>query len=285
MRTMRLVRWLTFALTLVTMILSGRFALAQWGGRRCGPVRFAPMQPLQLNATGCCSTQCACGCNAGGECRCFPNRLTGAQPAADPFATDQAEALPDWKTRGVEWQPQAGPTRYEHNGREVSREAVIERLDSGGQLADDSTKVRLTVIGSAGHRKRVLQDLEAHPELAPLRSKLVVQAYDPADKMTGWAVSRYGFKTDGAPNIYAQEPGGQVMHRQDDYADGPEGLAVALAKVIGKRDADPNYTPAKDPDRRKPDLVPADWWQTLFGLAAAFLPPLLALFVPKRIFA
>jgi len=60
-----------------------------------------------------------------------------------------------------------------------------------------------------------------------------------------WAVARSGFKVDGQPTIYLQAPDGTVLHRQDDYHDGPEALAQALRRT------DPHYDPRKDPDLRQ----------------------------------
>ena len=48
--------------------------------------------------------------------------------------------------------------------------------------------------------------------------------------------------------------GWEVFHRQNDYNDGPDGLAKALAGAI--RRVDPDYQPAKDPDLRKPEPIP-----------------------------
>ena len=63
-------------------------------------------------------------------------------------------------------------------------------------------------------------------------------------------MARVGFVTAGRPTIYVQDATGRVLHRQDDYDDGPEGLASAL------RELDPDYRPEADVDLRKVD-VPA----------------------------
>src|SRR4029079_2216874 len=123
----------------------------------------------------------------------------------------------------------------------------------------------LTVIGDPASTAAVTKDLASAPALAPWKDRLVVQSYTPSH----WAVAKAGFYTAGTPTVYVQAPSGKVLHRQDDYADGAEGLAQAL------RRADPNYDPAKDPDLRKAarfDLsrIPLPVW-FLAALAAVFL--------------
>src|SRR5205823_13551401 len=88
-------------------------------------------------------------------------------------------------------------------------------------------------------------DVTQAPALAEWKDRLVVQAFAPDH----WAVARAGFVTSGKPTVYLQTPSGQVLHRQDDYDDGPEGLARAI------RRADPAYDAKKDPDQR-PRLPP-----------------------------
>ncbi|MGE3809130.1 MAG: hypothetical protein AB7K24_31080 [Gemmataceae bacterium] len=131
--------------------------------------------------------------------------------------------------------------RFTVNGQEISKEKACQLLESGS-LEDDSNKLRLTVIGSDADRKRVLDDLKG--SLADLSSTFLVQAYAPDN----WAVSRAGFQTSGNPTIYLQEPSGKVLHRQDDYDDGPTGLRKAMEAV---RKPDPTYDKAQDPDLRK----------------------------------
>jgi hypothetical protein len=110
-------------------------------------------------------------------------------------------------------------------------------------LADDSGKLRLTVIGPEGDRRQVLDDLKG--PLSDLAGQCLVQDYPPEH----WAVAQAGFYTAGKPTIYVQAPDGTVLHRQDDYADGPEGLRQAFQRV---RKPDPNYRPDRDRDLRRP---------------------------------
>jgi hypothetical protein len=139
---------------------------------------------------------------------------------------------------GVRHDKRNGQSSYRVNGREVSREQVLQALQDA-RLPDDRALLRLTVIGPDAERQRVVNDLRTHPALAPFQGQLVVHDYPP----THWAV-QCGFKTDGRPTIYLQQPDGTVLHRQDDYG-GPEQLAAAL------RRAQPNYNPKNDPDRSK----------------------------------
>lgn len=130
------------------------------------------------------------------------------------------------------------------NGKAVSTAEALRVL--GAELPDDAGKLRLTVIGADEVRKAVLNDLQASPALAPYKAQIVVQDYAPG----AWPLAA-GFESTGSPSIYVQDPSGKVLHRQADYADGPDGLATALRKL------DPNYDSKKDPDRRKPSLIPS----------------------------
>jgi hypothetical protein len=146
----------------------------------------------------------------------------------------------------------AGEERYHLNGVPVSREKAAQTM-AGNTIPDDAARLRLTVIGDDGGR--VAQDLDNAPALAPWKDRLVVQTYPP----NHWAVAKAGFFTQGKPTIYLQTPAGKVLHRQDDYADGADGLANAL------RRADPDYDPSKDADlRRSPRFnlsrIPAPMW-------------------------
>jgi len=128
------------------------------------------------------------------------------------------------------------------NGREISRsEAMRVFCDAG--LIDDSDRLRLTVIGTDADRRRVLDDLKG--PLADIAGQCVVQDYPPDH----WAVARAGFYTAGSPTIYVQAPDGTVLHRQDDYADGADGLRAVFERL---RKPDPDYRPDKDRDLRRP---------------------------------
>ena len=143
-------------------------------------------------------------------------------------------------------EPCPAPT-YKINGHDVDRKTAMKAI-VGADVPDDTEKLRLTVIGSEAERKKVLADLDSSPQLVGVKERVLIQAYPPDH----WAVTGAGFSAGGKPTIYVQAPSGKVLHRQDDYADGASGLATAIRK------ADPNYDPKKDPDTRKPTVIPAD---------------------------
>ena len=128
------------------------------------------------------------------------------------------------------------------DGRQITRGEATQILQAGS-LADDSGKLRLTVIGTQSDRRRVLEDLKG--PLADVASQCLVQDYPPDH----WAVAGAGFYTAGQPTIYVQAPDGTVLHRQDDYADGAEGFRQAFERL---RRPDPDYRPDKDRDLRRP---------------------------------
>lgn len=209
---------------------------------------WGPPQRLSSKKHSCA---CVAGCYCGDECPC-----SGGKRCTDDctcVARNGAEqAIPNY---GVDLSRLSG--KHEEvvtlNGHKIPKHRAHEILS--GQLQDDSGKLRLTAIGGP-ERKQLLDDLEK-PPLNEWKDRLLVQSY-PLDH---WAVTRAGFFTGGRPTIYLQAPDGKVLHRQDDYADGANGLAEAI------RRADPAYDPKKDPDLRKllrfPDpltrMPPAAW--------------------------
>lgn len=134
------------------------------------------------------------------------------------------------------------------NGIRVDRQTAFESLlpRTGVDLTDDSTFLRITVIGRDEDRGKVLADLKTNPKFAELLQGCIVRGYAP----TNWAVRDCGFVTTGTPTIYIQAPTGRVLHRQDDYSGGPDRLAGAI------RRARPDYDPKKDPDLTKPKIEP-----------------------------
>lgn len=128
--------------------------------------------------------------------------------------------------------------KYFFNGSLVSRDTAIKKVSG---IPDDSTLLRITIIGTKEQREIVVNDLKNNPAFNELREKFVVQDYPPDH----WAVKDVGFYTAGSPTIYVQQPDGVVIHRQDDYSDGADGLATALRK------SDPNYRREGDPDLRR----------------------------------
>ncbi len=147
------------------------------------------------------------------------------------------------------------------NGVLVPKRQAIDAIENG--IPDDKGLLRLTVIGTKEEGERIRKDLETSPELAPWKGKLLVQTYQPGE----WTVSQSGFVTTGSPVVYLQKPNGEVLHRQDDYADGPKGLAKALGKVEAVRKPQPNYDPNKDPDLRQ-DAPPPSPFHAGSGLPA-----------------
>ncbi len=141
----------------------------------------------------------------------------------------------------------AGKERYLVDGKEVSRAHAVRLLGQDtGRIPDLAGKLRLTVIGAG--REQVLKDLDSHPALAGWKDRLVSAGYA-ADH---WHVTTAGFVTTGRPTIYVQKPSGEVLHRQDDYQDGPEGLALALERAAGRlRRPSPDYDGKRDRDARR----------------------------------
>jgi len=130
--------------------------------------------------------------------------------------------------------------KHEHyflNGNPVSKDTAIRKVSG---IPDDSKLLRVTVIGAEEDRKLVVNDFKNNPIFKEFHDLVVLQDYPPEH----WSVKDAGFFTEGKPVIYIQQPNGKVLHRQNDYVDGPEGLVTALRK------ADPNYRREGDPDLR-----------------------------------
>lgn len=143
---------------------------------------------------------------------------------------------------GVQPDPTEKPTtapRYEVNGKPASKEEVLQAFE--GKAEDQSTRLRLTVIGPRNARQIVLEDLKRTPGLQGVVKDFLLKDYDPTD----WEVSRSGFYTKGSPTIYVQAPSGKVLHRQDTYT-GADDLAGVLRKANDqyKAEADPNLSKA-----------------------------------------
>lgn len=192
-----------------------------------------PMPPYNANATkkvltgrdevggggGCektcgCSPDCTCGCNQGRPCQCG--------------------GAPDPATTGVEWDKISTKARYLHGEYEVTREDVVNALES--KVPQDRAKRRVVAIGAEGDLAGLRGDWKASQALLGAKDAFVFQTYAPDH----WHVAKYGFKTDGRPTIYVLEPDGKVLHRQDSYA-GPDDLAQTLRRLR------PDYDPLKDP--------------------------------------
>lgn len=171
---------------------------------------------------------CACGCVDGEPCRCL---------------TSPGVRRVDYRLNGVEGDKISKTPRYTLNGRLITSEQAYEAV--GNTLADDTNKLRVTLLGAEAECTKVKQDLEANPLFAPHKDFLLVNAYRPDHPV----IANLGFAP-GNPSIYLQRVDGKVLHRQADYSGGPERLLKAVN--VARRQMDPNYKPDKDPDLTKP---------------------------------
>jgi hypothetical protein len=192
-------------------------------GRYCRSHYYETEAPPKEKTCGCTDA-----CECGESCPC-----PGGKPCCDgcPCAP-KSEAFPHWMTHGTDPAKIAPREEYRVGGKVVTRDEALKALQ-GAPLADDSQKLRLTVIGSADERRKALAALPGD-----VKDRCLVKEYAPDH----WSVRGAGFKTDGHPTVYVQAPDGKVLHRQDD--------ADNVAQAVRK--ADPGYDPARDPDLRKP---------------------------------
>ncbi len=171
-----------------------------------------------------------------------------------------------------------GPKYSDRKHDDITR-AQAMALVSGKELPQDWDKPHCTIIGGTPEdRRKVIDDIMGNPALADMKANVRLQAYAADD----WSVREAGFSCDkGKPvTIYCQSPDGTTLHRQDDYADGAEGLAKAWARINNVRKPDPLYDPGKDKDKRQPDpILPGNIpmpFYVLGGIAAAVL------FLPRK---
>lgn len=146
---------------------------------------------------------------------------------------------------------------YSIDGHTASRGDVIQEI-SGDGLVDDTTKRRITVIGS---------DLALrHGVLDQVRSlvgdKALVKDYPPDH----WAVSGVGMPRAGNPTVVVQDPPdtkgrGVVKHVQNDASN----IVGALRRV------DPAFDETKTPDLRKPPLAEdSNTWTLVVGAVVLY---------------
>lgn len=148
------------------------------------------------------------------KCKCDPCECGDCKCGEHLFGVDTSQLHHD------------GAPRYSVNGSRVTRAEALAAV----QLADDSLKPFVTFIGAG--REALAKAFASTPEA----SKVRVNSYD-AD---AWQVKDSGFKTTGAPTVYVQNAGGEVLYR----ADSDPGLEKLITEV---RKADPSYDPSKDP--------------------------------------
>jgi hypothetical protein len=148
---------------------------------------------------------------------------------------------------GVDTSKLTGKDTYKvHNGNgcnEVSRQEAHKIV--GEKLQDDSSKLRITVIGDDGQQKKAIADIQSL--MKDVNDWAIVRGYPPGH----WALQP-GFFQSGSPTIYCQAPSGKVLHRQDDYQGGGDEAVEALRKAKN------NYDVKKDPDLRKSGIPSAD---------------------------
>lgn len=209
-------------------------AATQTWGPACTAPFAPPARPAKYAAKRDCPCDPTCPCD-GKPCDCVEN-----------FGVRQ-DKLP--RRDG-----------FSSNGRPITQAEAERALKCGGGFSDDSGKWRLTIIGpTKAKRDQVVSDLQTHPALAAWKDRLCVQSYAPTD----WAVTGVNLPRGGDPTIVVQgapDANGKavVLHCQNDYDDGADGLAKAL------RVADPNFNSRSVPDLRKMDAPP---------VPAPILPP------------
>lgn len=204
-----------------------------------GPYHWAPYtEPEYAHWVGLWSGPAQVGAwdRKAGEYRPLTDRAAGTWGPAGPPPVPVPAHLETW--------PAAGPKNfgieveklghgYSINGKPATRKEAYEFLQKR-TLDDDSRRLRLTVIGTADECRRVLDDL-ADPKVKAHLGDAIVATYRPDH----WHVD--GVFEPGAPSIYFQKPGGEVLARLASYP----GKAV-FSEVLRK--GHPDYDPGKDRD-------------------------------------
>lgn len=255
--------------------LFAALVLGAWGSAGCGPV--GPAVAVSYEWRSHADDPAWLGLFrdgvqiAGYDCRRKVFRTYDAGRDAwglpEPPPWEARPAVEAGRNFGVEQDRLNGAEHYSLNGRPATKEQIAQLL-AAGRIPDDAGRGRLTVIGSPELCQKVLDDFTRAPALAEWKDKLIAKGYAPQH----WAVARTGFYTAGQPTIYVQSADGTVLHRQDDYGDGAEGLAKAL------RRADPSYDHQKDKDLRVQffplrldGVPPIGWLATLAALIVGIL--------------
>lgn len=152
-----------------------------------------------------------------------------------PVAENAPEPRRDYPPDGVMFDRLVTQKRYWITGEPATEDEVKAALE----LADDSAKYNLSVIGSAAFRQRLTADLAIAP--AAVRAKIHVQMYAPGD----WQVEQFKLK----PGVTLRAPAKDRVGREIGYiaeADYNEAKLVLL------------YVKARlsDPTPLRPDPVP-----------------------------
>jgi hypothetical protein len=281
--------------TILAFIVAASASFGQWGGRSCAvaqspQVFFQAPQPLQWRTSPEIPDEAQLyrgGVQIGSWCFSEqyylpiignqwgqkqdkapiapPPVIVGQKKVTQPLVpndpepkVDPIDEIPNF---GVEWDKIADH-QATYQGRVIPCDKAIELI--GKQVPDDSKKFRLTIIGTdAEHKEALLQFASLEPEVKDRFNTWAVGSdhWSLKDGVTGQTV----FNTKGNPVLYVQAPDGQVLHRQDD----PKDLPQAIRKAVK------NYDQTKDPDLRKPSILPtgsiSPQWLVLGGLAAAAL--------------
>jgi hypothetical protein len=178
------------------------------------PARASKLTPPVKKPTGCsCGPECTCeecDCIRKGKCNdkcpCIPKEV----PAAD---------LPTGVIR-----EKVNEGHHQMNGKETSLEALKDAL-IGGNLADDSSFLHLTAIGTEVACLAFLKDTK-DPSLASYMANVHVQQYRPTD----WPI-RNGFRLgQKAITVYLTQPDGTVLARVEDYQGVPTLLDIFKPK-------------------------------------------------------
>lgn len=243
-----------------------------WGRPQAPPwkPKAARKAPLAKGADQDCK-DCkdpACHCKDGGPCTASPWCRDSCHGGRRMEFSEAGEPIENF---GIERQRlDGGQNHYYIRGDRVPRQQFMEVVQAAS-LSDDSQAARITVIGPKELRKPVLDMLAAMPEI----QGAAVKAYD----ANHWAVHKAGFKTDGRPTIYVQQPNGDVVARFDAP---PAQPVLARAVLQAKRQADPNYDPKKDPQGPAPAAPWQDLLQSPWGPVVGLGGGLLLLLLRKK---
>lgn len=172
--------------------------------------------------------------------RTYTHGVGWSEPTTPPWKDAKIKSTPKAVdcTKGFLFGVQAdrlqkdGDNHYSLTGRPVTRETALNAI----QLADDSAKPYITFIGEGGAQ------LATVFLNTPIAQKCRVHSYA-AD---AWEVTG-GFKTDGKPTVYVQNPKGEVLARLDHPT-----VETVTAEA---RHAQPDYDASKDPTGGSADAL------------------------------